>query len=346
MSAVGGVRIRHYKNIAYMGFIPVLLHARTILKGMRTCRQCIMRWHPDVVILVDYPGFNLSIAKYVRTQTEIPVYYYISPKIWAWKEHRIRDIRAYVNQLFSILPFEVPFFEQKHHYPIHYVGNPSVDEISEYVQRHPRNFDAFFAHYRLDEKPVIALLPGSRRQEIKDNLAVMCRAAKPYLQAGYQVVVAGVSDISEKYYRRHYSGLFSTPGMHFIVDDTLRLLQHAEVALVTSGTATLETALMRVPQVVCYYAPLGPLVRFLKKHLLKVPYISLVNLIVDREVVPELIGDKMCVSELRRRLALIVKGGEGRAAMLNGYEDMINRLGPAGAPQRAADIMLQLLQNK
>ena len=134
--------------------------------------------------------------------------------------------------------------------------------------------------------------------------------------------------------------------MHFIVDDTLRLLQHAEVALVTSGTATLETALMRVPQVVCYYAPLGPLVRFLKKHLLKVPYISLVNLIVDREVVPELIGDKMCVSELRRRLALIVKGGEGRAAQLNGYEDMINRLGPAGAPQRAADIMLQLLQNK
>ena len=346
MSAVGGVRIRHYKNIAYMGFIAVLLHARTILKGMRTCRQCIMRWHPDVVILVDYPGFNLSIAKYVRTQTEIPVYYYISPKIWAWKEHRIRDIRAYVNQLFSILPFEVPFFEQKHHYPIHYVGNPSVDEISEYVQRHPRNIDAFFAHYRLDEKPVIALLPGSRRQEIKDNLAVMCRAAKPYLQAGYQVVVAGVSDISEKYYRRHYSDLFSTPGMHFIVDDTLRLLQHAEVALVTSGTATLETALMRVPQVVCYYAPLGPLVRFLKKHLLKVPYISLVNLIVDREVVPELIGDKMCVSELRCRLALIVKGGEGRAAQLNGYEDMINRLGPAGAPQRAADIMLQLLQNK
>ena len=180
MAAVGGTMVKHYKELAYMGFIPVLLHLRTIFANMKRCKEDIVAWQPDVVILVDYPGFNLSIAKFLRAKTHIPVYYYISPKIWAWKEYRIKNIKRDVDELFSILPFEVEFFEDKHHYPIHYVGNPTVDEVTLFRAEHPETFDGFVRENNLDSKPIIALLAGSRKQEIKDNLPDMIRAASAF----------------------------------------------------------------------------------------------------------------------------------------------------------------------
>lgn len=346
MSAVGGTRLRHYRNIAYMGFVPVLLHLRTILHAMSVCRHFILRWHPDVVILIDYPGFNLSIAKFVHKTANIPVYYYISPKIWAWKEHRIFQIRENVTEMFSILPFEVPFYEEKHHYPIHYVGNPSVDEILNFKAKYQESFEQFTKSHNLSDKPVIALLPGSRRQEIKDNLRRMCLAAESFLNRGYQIVVAGVSDLSHDFYEKHIHGLKSvneSPDFHILQDSTNQILSHAEAALVTSGTATLETALFNVPQVVCYYAPFGLLVRFLKKKFLHVPYVSLVNLIVGRLVVPELVGDQVNPAQIEELLKGIVRGGTCRNEMMAGYREMAIKLGPTGAPARAAKIMASLL---
>src|SRR5574344_1563290 len=178
MSAVGGTRVKHFRELAYMGFIPVLLHLRTIFRNMRRCKKDIVEWNPDVVILVDYPGFNLAIAKYIHTKTKIPVYYYISPKIWAWKEHRIKSIKRYEDEMFSILPFEVPFY-QKHQYPIHYIGNPSAEEVNEYLSAHQDSFDDFVKDNQLAGKPVIALLAGSRQQELHDNLPDMIAATSP-----------------------------------------------------------------------------------------------------------------------------------------------------------------------
>ena len=283
MAAVGGTMVKHYKELAYMGFIPVLLHLRTIFANMKRCKEDIVGWNPDVVILVDYPGFNLNIAKFVHARTQIPVFYYISPKIWAWKEYRIKNIKRDVDELFSILPFEVEFFEAKHQYPIHYVGNPTVDEVTAYQKAHPQNMEAFIADNKLEDRPVIALLAGSRKQEIKDNLPDMLKAASAF--PACQLVLAGAPGIAPEYYEQYVG----QAKVKIIFDQTYRLLQHAEAALVTSGTATLETALFRVPQVVCYYTPVGKLVSFLRRHILKVKFISLVNLIADREVVKELV---------------------------------------------------------
>lgn len=349
MSAVGGTRLRHYRTMAYMGFIPVLLHLNVILRVLKVCRRVVVRWRPDVVILVDYPGFNLRVARYVRSKTDIPVFYYISPKIWAWKEHRIRNIRRDVDELFSILPFEVPFFEEKHHYKIHYVGNPSVDEISAFRSHYTESFEDFTRCYHLSRKPIVALLPGSRRQEIKDNLNIMARAALPMLDRGYQILVAGVPDVPRGFYFHHLRSLGidgDTADFHILEDKTNMMLGHAQCALVTSGTATLETALLGVPQVVCYYAPFGRLVRFLKRHLLKVKYISLVNLILDRPLVTELIADEMNPAALSRELSTIVEGGSRRRTILEGYAEMTRRLGPPGAPDRAAREMVTLLKGK
>ena len=261
MAAVGGTMVKHYKELAYMGFIPVLLHLRTIFANMKRCKEDIVAWNPDVVILVDYPGFNLNIAKFVHFETQIPVFYYISPKIWAWKEYRIKNIKRDVDELFSILPFEVEFFEEKHRYPIHYVGNPTVDEVAAYQKAHPKNSEAFLADNNLEDKPVIALLAGSRKQEIKDNLPDMLKAASAF--PDYQLVLAGAPGIVPEYYKQYVG----QAKVKIIFDQTYRLLQHAEAALVTSGTATLETALFRVPQVVCYYTPIGKVVSFLRRHI-------------------------------------------------------------------------------
>ena len=338
MAAVGGTMVKHYKELAYMGFIPVLLHLRPIFANMKRCKEDIVAWQPDVVILVDYPGFNLSIAKFLRAKTHIPVYYYISPKIWAWKEYRIKNIKRDVDELFSILPFEVEFFEDKHHYPIHYVGNPTVDEVTLFRAEHPETFDGFVRENNLDSKPIIALLAGSRKQEIKDNLPDMIRAASAFPE--YQLVLAGAPGISPDYYHEYVGDA----KVKILFGQTYRLLQQAEAALVTSGTATLETALFRVPQTVCYHTPIGKVISFLRRHILTVKYISLVNLIANREVVKELVADTMTVEQARAELERILYDKDYRQRMLDGYEYMAARLGDAGAPKRAAQKMLRLLR--
>ena len=337
MATVGGTMVKHYKELAYMGFIPVLLHLRTIFANMKRCKEDIVAWAPDVVILVDYRGFNLDIAKFVHAKTKIPVYYYISPKIWAWKEYRIKNIRRDVDELFSILPFEVEFFEG-HQYPIHYVGNPTVDEVTAFKATNPETFADFISDNELADKPIIALLAGSRKQEIKDNLPDMIRAASAF--PDYQLVLAAAPGISPEYYAEFVKGT----NLQVIFGRTYRLLQQADVALVTSGTATLETALFRVPQVVCYHTPVGKLVSFLRKHILKVKFISLVNLIAGREVVKELVADTMTVENMRNELKRLLFQEDYRRKMLDGYEEMARLLGPAGAPRHAAREMVKLLK--
>lgn len=338
MAAVGGTMVKHYKELAYMGFIPVLLHLRAIFANMKCCKEDVVTWQPDVLILVDYPGFNLNIAKFIHAHTQIPVFYYISPKIWAWKEYRIKNIKRDVDELFSILPFEVEFFEGKHQYPIHYVGNPTMDEVVAFCSSHSGVLEEFVKSNGLSSKPIIALLAGSRKQEIKDNLPDMLRAASAF--PDYQLVLAGAPGISPEYYRKYVGGV----SVKIVFNQTFSLLQQAEAALVTSGTATLETALFRVPQVVCYHTPIGKVIAFLKRHILKVKYISLVNLIADREVVQELVADKMTVAYIREELERILYNKEYRGQMLEGYEYMALRLGEAGAPKRAANRMLELLK--
>ena len=311
MAAVGGVMVKHYKELAYMGFIPVLLHLRTIFANMKRCKEDIVAWQPDVLILVDYPGFNLDIAKFVHANTRIPVFYYISPKIWAWKEYRIKNIKRDVDELFSILPFEVEFFEGKHRYPIHYVGNPTVDEVTAFLASSSETFDDFVRANGLSAKPVIALL-------------------------------AGAPGISPEYYKRYVGGV----DVKIIFNKTFPLLRQAEAALVTSGTATLETALFRVPQAVCYHTPIGKVIAFLKRHILKVKYISLVNLIANREVVKELVADTMTVEQVRSELNRILYDKEYRRQMLEGYEYMASCLGEAGAPKHAAREMVALLRRR
>lgn len=338
MAAVGGTLVKHYRELAYMGFIPVLLHLRTIFANMKRCKEDIMAWQPDVLILVDYPGFNLNIAEFVHARTRIPVYYYISPKIWAWKEYRIKNIKRDVDELFSILPFEVDFFERKHGYPIHYVGNPTVDEVTAFRAGYGQSFEDFAQANGLTEKPVIALLAGSRKQEIKDNLPDMLRAASAF--ADYQLVLAGAPGISPEYYRKYTAGA----DVKIVFGQTYALLSHASAALVTSGTATLETALFRVPQVVCYHTPMGKFISFLRRHLLKVEYISLVNLIADREVVKELVADTMTVEQIHAELQRILSDDSYRRQMQDSYDYMASRLGDAGAPAHAASKMLALLR--
>lgn len=338
MSEVGGYRVRHCKDLAYMGFIPVLLHLPTIFRNMRMCKEDIVKWQPDVVILVDYPGFNLNIAKYVKKNTRIPVYYYISPKIWAWKEWRIRSIKRDVKEMFSILPFEVPFYEKKHNYKIHYVGNPTAEEVASFRNRYTESKDEFVSRNGLSDKPIIAILAGSRKQEIKDNLPAMLEAAKHF--EDYQLVIAGAPSIDNSFYLKYVG---KTPA-NIVKNETYELLSHSIAALVTSGTATLETALFNVPQVVCYKTPLPALIRFAFNHLINVKYISLVNLIADREIVQELLADRFRVYNIANELYRILPGQTGREEMLQNYQLLYERLGNQSAPDNAAKIMVNLLQ--
>ena len=338
MSAVGGTRVKHYKELAYMGFIPVLLHLRTIFANMDKCKQDIVAWNPDVVILVDYPGFNLKIAEFVKKHTDIPIYYYISPKIWAWKEYRIKNIKRDVDELFSILPFEVDFFKG-HQYPIHYVGNPCVDAVDAFQKENVESFAEFMKDNSLDDKPIVALLAGSRKQEIKDNLPKMLEAARPFV-GECQLVLAGAPGIDPAYYQQYVR---EDVPMKIVFGQTYRLLQQAKAALVTSGTATLETALFRVPQVVCYYISMGKLVSFLRRKVLKVKYISLVNLVANKEVVRELVADTMKVDNVRAELDALLHDENYRNAMFQEYDRMIKILGPAGASHQAASKMIELL---
>lgn len=342
MSAIGGTCVKHYRELAYMGFIPVLLHLHTIFNNMALCKRDIERWCPDAVILVDYPGFNLNIAGFVHAKTDIPVYYYISPKIWAWKEYRIKNIKRDISGMFSILPFEKAFYEEKHRYPIHYVGNPTVEEVSVFLKNYSDTFEEFCRKNSLDcNRKIIALLAGSRKQEIKDNLPAMIEAAIS-CKGNCQLVLAGAPGIPYEYYDRFVSG----KPIKVVYDKTYALLAHSHAALVTSGTATLETALFNVPQVVCYETPIPKIISFLRKHLIKVRYISLVNLIADREIVKELVADTFTIKNISSELERLLPDNRHRQSMLEGYVEIRRQLGNDIAPDNAARIITDLLKRK
>lgn len=332
MQAVGGTLVRHYREMAYMGFLPVLLHARTILRNMKMCREDIRQYQPDAVVLVDYPGFNLKIAKYVKEVVGKPVYYYISPKIWAWKQYRIKDIRRYVDRMCCILPFEVDYYKGMD-YAVDYVGNPSVDSVSNYLSGNPVTADTFRRSEQLTEKPILALLAGSRKQEITDNLPTMMEVASHYPEL--QPVIAGAPGIDPSWYGRytakHSAGI--------VFNKTYSLLQHSQLALVTSGTATLETSLFRVPQVVCYYTPMGKVINYIFRHFFHIRFISLVNLIMNREVVRELFGEHFSPDNIRHEVDRILYEPGYREKMLEDYDELIRILGEPGASKHAAELI-------
>ena len=331
-----GTMVRHYRDLAYMGFIPVLLHLPTILRGMKQCKADIMQWQPDCVIFVDYAGFNLNVAKYLRQQINngklnTKLYYYIAPKIWAWKEYRIKNFKRDIDEMFSILPFEVSFFENKHHSPIHYVGNPTADEVREFLRSSRCS----------GEQASILLLPGSRRQEIKDNLPAMIEASAPFVN-DYSITIAGAPGIEPEYYAPFIQ---KQEGIKIEFGKTYDLLSNATAALVTSGTATLETACFNVPQVVCYKTPFPAIIRWAFNHIIKCRYISLVNLIADKEVVQELFADRFSVEAIRNELRNILPGGNARQQMLDDYQTVHKRLGNECAPDNAAHIIVSLLSS-
>ena len=333
MRAVGGTCVMHYREMAYMGIIPVVLHARTIARNMRLCRDDIRAWRPDVVIPVDYPGFNLRIARYVHDTLRRPVCYYISPKIWAWKRGRIHTIRRCVDRMLCILPFETDFYRSLD-YAVDYVGNPSVDAVENFR----RSAVAGVSPMVDDGRPLLAILAGSRRNEIAENLPTMLDVARRF--PTLRPVVAGAPGLTMDDYRRSLGRRDALPEIVF--GRTYELLAHAHVALVTSGTATLEAALFRVPQVVCYAVGGGRLANYVFDHFFRVPYISLVNLIVGEPVVPELFGGRFTRQRITDALAPLIDDTPERRQMLNGYDRMIQRLGPTGASRRAARIITRM----
>ena len=338
MAAVGGTCVQHYREMAYMGFTEVIAHLRPILNNMKNCKRDIMQWCPDVLILIDYPSFNLKVAKYVKQQLGIPVFYYISPKLWAWKEYRIKDIRRYVDKVYSILPFEVEFY-QRHNYSIDYVGNPTVDELAirPYANE---SFAQFTAAQHLPDKPIIALLAGSRKAEIRRNLPRMIEAAQGF--TNYQLVIAGAPGIDADMYKPYLrQGRVSV-----VFDATYRLLAQSSAAVVTSGTATLEAALLHVPQVVCYAMPGGKLAYDFFKNILKIRYVSLVNLIADREVVTELLVHHCTAERIGDELNYLLHDREVHKRVMEGYGEVERRLGKPGAPQRAAQSIVEQLRAK
>ena len=333
MEAAGGTLVKHYRELAYMGFWPVLTHLGTILGGASLCFRDISEWKPDAVILVDYPGFNLSIAKKVH-RLGIPVYYYIAPKVWAWKSWRINKIRRYVDEMFSILPFEVEYF-RRFNYAIRYVGNPTVDEISSYLHEDDRK--PVLAD---DGRHIIALLAGSRRQEISRNLPVMLEAINNI--DNIRPVLACAPGIEPEF----YDAIPGATDVEKVYGNTFGVLETAHAALVTSGTATLETALFDVPQVVCYKVPAGWAAAIFKKLFIKVRFVSLVNLISFSEVVPELLGNDMNPDNVRKHLLPLLSDTLERAMQKENYNQMKAILGPAGAPDRAAEQIIGLLNIK
>ncbi len=338
MSAQGGKLVRHYKEMAFMGIIPVLLHARTILGIIKQCKQAILDYQPDVLILVDYPSFNLKMAQFVKEEMpSVPVYYYISPKLWAWKEYRLKSIRKYVDKVFSILPFEVKWFGDRG-YTVEYVGNPCVDAV-ENRKHKGESREEFEARTKVGAQPIIALLAGSRVQEIKSSLPIMLEAASRYKD--YQPVVAGVKSVDSTV----YEPILRKYGAKIIYDETYELLQQSELALVCSGTATLETALLRVPQVVVYMISGGWLVHRFLELFIRVPYISLVNLIADKWLVKELVSENFTVEKVCAEIDRL-RVGEEREKMLREYDELIELLGHESASDRAANAIRKAIEER
>lgn len=335
MQEIGGTLVKHYRELAFMGFIPVLLNLKTILRNLEICKKDIVDYSPDVVILVDYPGFNLKIAKYLKLHTSIHVTYYISPKIWAWKEYRIKSFKKYVDQMLCILPFEVDFYK-KHNYPVDYVGNPTVDAISK-RKNSDQTFNEFINLHKLEDKPIIALLAGSRKQEIEDNLPSMLEAIEVF--KSHQVVIAGAPGIDEDFYDK----ILDKKSVPLIFGQTYNILAQANVALVTSGTATLEAALLNVPQVVCYKTPLPKLAYWAFKNILHTPYISLVNLIADKEVVRELFARYFTIDDIHDETEKLLFDSKYRNKMLKEYQAIQKTLGTENASNKAAKLIYNRL---
>lgn len=343
MKAVGGTLVCHYSKLAYMGFVQVALHLREILTGMSQCKKDIMAYQPDAVILIDYPGFNLGIAKWVKQNLKSKVVYYISPKIWAWKEYRLKDIRQNVDCMLSILPFEVDYY--KHHdYEITYVGNPTVDEL-EPLRREQFSREEFCKKHDLNvNQPIIAILAGSRKAEVKGNLPVMLDAASKI--PCHQIVIAGAPGLKQEFYQPIIDKYRTVPPVTIVFGETYDLLRSAQVAAVTSGTATLETAFLNVPQVVCYQFKGGMLVyKIMELALRRIRYVSLVNLLLNAPSVVELLGPYLTPNRLRAELVKIVEEGNDRSNMLKEYARMREILGEPGAPVRAAQKIIQLTVN-
>ena len=336
MAAQGGRMVKHYRDMAFMGFVAVLKNFRKVLTNLAECKQAIGRFRPDVLILVDYPSFNLRIAKFAKETLNIPVYYYISPKIWAWKEFRIREIKKYVDKMYTILPFETEFYK-KHDYEVTYVGNPSVDSIANRPNLQ-QTFAEFCRQNKLSDLPVIALLPGSRKQEIAGCLPTMLEAVKKH--PNHQVVVSGAPGIEPDFYRT----FIKHTEINVVFNQTYELLTHARAAVVNSGTATLETALIGTPQVVVYKVAFPVLAMPLKKLFIKVNFVSLVNLIAGKEVVKELIGDLFTVENIRKELNRLLHAEKYRNGMMNDYREIKEKLGPSGAARKAAEEMQKSLK--
>ena len=335
MQAQGGKMIMHYRQMAFMGFVAVLKNARTVLKNMTECKQALLNFQPDVLILVDYPSFNLRIAHFAKENLKIPVYYYISPKIWAWKEYRIKRIKLYVDKMFTIFPFETAFYA-RHNYPVEYVGNPLINSVC--LRPHQdQTFAQFCSMNNLSEKPIIALLAGSRKQEISDCLHLMIAAALHF--PDYQIIISGAPGIDPDF----YTSFLINENVGIVYGQTYELLQQARAAIVNSGTATLETALIGTPQVVVYHQALGRVAFLLKEIIIKVKYISLVNLVAQKEVVKELIAHLFTVTNMRRELDKLLNNQAYRQNMLKDYSEMTQLLGEPGAAKRAAIKMYEKL---
>lgn len=332
MAAQGAEVVKHYRDLAFMGFTEVVMNLGTILKNFKVCKTDVSEFNPDVLILIDYPGFNLRMAKFAHANG-IKVFYYISPQIWAWKQSRVKQIRAFVDEMYVILPFEKAFYK-KHNVEVDFVGHPLIDAVLQF-KKELHSIEKFRADNGLDERPVIAILPGSRNQEIKAMLPTMIGAAKAFPH--YQFVIAGAPSKDKSFYQQ-----FELNGVAVIFDQTYRLLSYSHSAMVTSGTATLETAIFQVPQVVCYSA--GRISYLIARALVKIKFISLVNLIVDREIVKELIQSDFNQKKLKSELALISEGGAYRNEMIANYKTLYENLGGAGASERTADLMLKTLR--
>ena len=333
MEAVGGKLIKHYRDLAFMGFWEVVTNLRTILRNIDLCKGDITAYQPDALIFIDYPGFNMRIAKWAKRQG-IPTHYYISPQIWAWKENRIKAIRRDVDAMYVILPFEKDFYEGKHQYPVHFVGHPLLDAIA---ARREVSMEVFKRENGLDERPIIALLPGSRKQEIAKMLSVMLSVVGSYHP--YQFVIAGAPSLGYDFYRQ----FIREENVHFVSGKTYDLLSHAHAALVTSGTATLETALFRVPEVVCYR---GNWISYqIAKRVISLKYISLVNLIMDAPVVTELIQGDLNTRNLKVELDKLLDPAY-RDKLERDSQALRERLGNEGASRRTAQAIYDSLQDK
>ena len=327
MEAVGGKLIKHYRDLAFMGFWEVVTNLRTILRNIDFCKRDITQYQPDALIFIDYPGFNMRIAKWAK-EIGIPTHYYISPQIWAWKENRIKAIKRDVDAMYVILPFEKDFYEEKHQYPVHFVGHPLLDAIA---ARKEVSEEIFKRENGLDERPIIALLPGSRKQEIAKMLSVMLSVVGSYHQ--YQFVIAGAPSQEYDFYKQ----FIKEENVHFVTGKTYDLLSHAHAALVTSGTATLETALFNVPEVVCYR---GNWISYqIAKRVISLKYISLVNLIMDAPVVTELIQGELNTKNLKTELDKLLNP-EHRAQLLKDYKTLHEKLGNEGASERTASLIV------